>query len=195
MKPNSIKYVAPLFFVFACNLNGAPISEAKEKELKAHFVSQFKQIDPNSRVDSFAFVRLDTITLQRKYVALSFNYMDEWEKQNQLMKIENDLLQKRIQLMRLSKDQENSLQEQAKEEAKHSLDTISVIEKRAQEAEQKMNYYDSLSKKADSLKPVGYEAICIYRISLPDWTQQLDTAYIILNHNKNIVSREEFYKE
>ena len=195
MKPNNIKYIVPLFFVFACNLKGAPISEAKEKELKTHFVSQYKQIDPDSRVDSFAFLKLDTITLQRKYVALSFNYMDEWEKQNQLMKIENDLLQKRIQLMRLSKDQENSLQEQTKEEAKQSLDTIAVIEKRAQKAQLKMNYYDSLSKRADSLKPIGYEAICIYRISLRDWTQQLDTAYIILNNNKNIVSHEEFYKE
>ena len=195
MKPNNIKYIVPLFFVFACNLNGTPISEAKEKELKKHFVSQYKQIDPDSRVDSFAFLKLDTITLQRKYVALSFNYMDEWEKQNQLMKIENDLLQKRIQLMRLSKDQENSLQEQTKEEAKQSLDTIAVIEKRAQKAQLKMNYYDSLSKRADSLKPIGYEAICIYRISRPDWTQQLDTAYILLNNNKNIVSHEEFYKE
>ena len=194
--PNIIRYyMAPLVFIFACNLNGAPLSEAKEQELREHFVTQYKQIDPGSRVDSFAFLKLDTITLQRKYATLSFNYMDEWEKQNQLMKIENDLLQKRIQLMRLSKDHEISLREQTKEEAKQSLDTIAVIEKRAQEAQLKMNYYDSVSKKADSLKPVGYEAICIYRISRPDWTQQLDTAYIILNNNKNIVSRNDFYKE
>ena len=191
----NIRYVVPFILLFACHSKGKPISEVKEKELREHFVSQYKQIDPNSRVDSFAFVKLDTITLQRKYVALSFNYMDEWEKQNQLMKIENDLLQKRIQLMRLSKDQENSLQEQTRAEAKQSLDTIAAIEKRAQGAQLKMNYYDSLSKKADSVKPVGYEAICIYRVSLPDWTQQLDTAYIILNNNRNIVSREEFYKE
>ena len=192
---NNIKYVGPLLFIFACKLNGAPISEAKEQELKEHFVAQYKQIDPDSRVDSFAFVKLDTITLQRKYVSLFFRYMDEWEKQNQLMKIENELLQKRIQLMRLSKDHEYLLQEQTKEEAIQSLDTIAVTEERAQKAQLKMNYYDSLSKKADSLKPVGYEAICIYRVSLPDWTQRLDTAYIILNNNKNIVSREEFYQE
>ena len=185
----------PFFLLFACNSKGKPISEAKEKELKEHFVSQYKQIDPNSRVDSFAFVKLDTITLQRKYAALAFNFMDEWEKQNQLMKIENDLLQKRIQLMRLSKDQNNSLEEQTKEEAKHSLDTIAVIEKRALAVQLKMNYYDSLSRKADSVKPIGYEAICVYRISLPDWTQQLDTAYILLNNDKSIASREQFYKE
>ena len=191
----NIKYIVPFFLLFACNSNGKIISEAKEKELKEHFVSQYKQIDPNSRVDSFAFVKLDTITLQRKYAALAFNFMDEWEKQNQLMKIENDLLVKRIQLMRLSREQKDSLEEQSKEEAKQSLDTIALIEKRVQEAQTKMNYYDSLSKRADSVKPIGYEAICIYRVSLPDWTQQLDTAYIILNKNKSIVSRDEFYKE
>ena len=191
----NIKYIFPLFLLIACNSKGKPISEMKEKELKEHFISQYKQVDPNTRVDSFAFVKLDTITLQRKYAALSFSYMDEWEKQNQLMKIENELLQKRIQLMRLSSNQENLLQKQTKEEATQSLDTIAVIEKRVQQAQLKMNYYDSLSKKADSVKPVGYEAICIYRISLPDWTQQLDTAYIILNKNQHIVSHGEFYQE
>jgi len=191
----NIKYIVPFLLLFACNSNGKAISEAKEKELKEHFVSQYKQIDPNSRVDSFAFVKLDTITLQKKYAAIAFNFMDEWEKQNQLMKIENDLLVKRIQLMRLSREQKDSLEEQSKEEAKQSLDTIALIEKRVQEAQTKMNYYDSLSKRADSVKPIGYEAICIYRVSLPDWTQQLDTAYIILNKNKSIVSRDEFYKE
>ena len=191
----NIQYIVLFFLLFACNTKGKPISEAKEKELKEHFVSQYKQIDPNSRVDSFAFVKLDTITLQRKYAALAFNFMDEWEKQNQLMEIENDLLQKRIQLMRLARDQNNSLEEQTKEEAKHSLDTIAVIEKRALAVQLKMNYYDSLSRKADSLKPIGYEAICVYRISLPDWTQQLDTAYILLNNDKSIASREQFYKE
>jgi len=191
----NIKYIVPFLLLFACNSNGKTISEAKERELKEHFVSQYKQIDPNSRVDSFAFVKLDTITLQKKYAAIAFNFMDEWEKQNQLMKIENDLLVKRIQLMRLSREQKDSLEEQSKEEAKQSLDTIALIEKRVQEAQTKMNYYDSLSKRADSVKPIGYEAICIYRVSLPDWTQQLDTAYIILNKNKSIVSRDEFYKE
>ena len=191
----NIKYIVPFLLLLACNSNGKTISEAKEKELKEHFVSQYKQIDPNSRIDSFAFVKLDTITLQKKYAAIAFNFMDEWEKQNQLMKIENDLLVKRIQLMRLSREQKDSLEEQSKEEAKQSLDTIALIEKRVQEAQTKMNYYDSLSKRADSVKPIGYEAICIYRVSLPDWTQQLDTAYIILNKNKNIVSRDEFYKE
>jgi len=192
---NNVKYIVSIFLLFACNSNGRPLSQTKEIELKEHFVSQYKQIDPNSRVDSFAFVKLDTITLQKKYAALAFNFMDEWEKQNQLMKIENDLLRKRIQLMRLSKDQNNSLQEQSKEEAKQSLDTIAVIEERALAVQQKIDYYDSLSRKADSVKPIGYEAICVYRISLPDWTQQVDTAYILLNRDKSIASREQFYKE
>ncbi len=191
----NIKYIIPFFLMFACHSKGKSISETKEKELKKYFVSQYKKIDPNSRVDSFAFIKLDTITLQKKYVSLAFNFMDEWEKQNQLMKIESNLLQKRIQLMRLAREEKNLLEEQSKEEAKQSLDTIAVIEKRVQEAQIKMNYYDSLSKKANAVKPIGYEAICIYRISLPDWTQQVDTAYIILNNNKNIVSRYELYKE
>ena len=65
-----LKYIIPFFLLFACNSNEKPISTDKEQELRKHFVSQYKQIDPDSRVDSFAFVKLDTITLQKNMLRL-----------------------------------------------------------------------------------------------------------------------------
>ena len=64
-----MKYLFPLFFFIACTQRGKPLSEAKENELKKYFVSRSKQIDDSSRVDSFALVKLDTITEQEKYVS------------------------------------------------------------------------------------------------------------------------------
>jgi hypothetical protein len=188
-----MKYFLPLFLFIACTQRGKPLSEAKENELKKYFVSQYKQIDASSRVDSFALVKLDTITEQKKFVSIALSFMDEWEKQNQLMKLENQLLQKRIELMQISKGKEGA--EQTKQEAKQSLDTIGAIEERIKDAQKKMAYYDSISKKADSVKPIGYEAICIYKIYRKNWTEQTDTAYIILDKNKDIVNRQTFYQE
>jgi len=119
--------------------------------------------------------------------------MGEWQKQNELLEIENQLLQKRIGLMQLTKGQPEGAANEA--EARQSLDTITAIKSRIETVKNKMNYYDSLSKTADSKKPIGYEAICIYRIQKKDWTDQTDTAYILMDKNRNIVPRERIYSE
>ena len=184
-----------LFFCLLCAScnNDNELADDKIAKLKDHFLNQYKMIDGNSRVDSFSVLRIDTITEQNKYASLAFDFMGEWQKQNELLEIENTLLQKRIQLMELTKGQpENGANEQ---EARQSLDTINAINHRIELAKGKMNYYDSLSKKADSLKPIGYEAICIYRIQKPDWTQAVDTAYITMDKNHRPVERHMIYKE
>jgi regulator of replication initiation timing len=169
------------------------LDESKETELKNYFVEQYKMIDAASRVDSFVVLEVDTLTQQSMYATMAFNFMDEWQKQNQLLELENELLQKRIGLMRLTREQPEA--ENNRQAAKQSLDTISAIENRIAAAQEKMNYYDSLSKNADSIEPVGYEAICVYRIQKKDWTEHIDTAHITMDKNKNIVSRENFFKE
>lgn len=188
-----MKFILPLFLLVACTSRSKPLNEAKQSELKNHFVKQYKMIDGDARVDSFVVLQLDTITEQKKYASLAFDYMGEWDKQNQLREIENRLLQKRINLVQLTSGQPGA--EQTKEEARQSLDSISAIEARIEEAQKKINYYDSLSKKADSVKVIGYEAICVYRVQKKDWTHQVDTAYIQMDKNKDIVSRQEFFKE
>jgi hypothetical protein len=169
------------------------LNKGKEAELKQHFLNEYKLIDASSRVDSFAVLRIDTITEQTRLASLAFDLMGEWQKQNELLEIENQLLQKRISLMQLTKGHpENAGNE---EEARQSLDTINAIKIRIEAAKNKMNYYDSLSKTADSKRAIGYEAICIYRIQKRDWTDQTDTAYIVMDKNKNIVPREKLYYE
>jgi regulator of replication initiation timing len=188
-----IKFLVPLFFLIACNAGNSRLDESKETELKNYFVEQYKMIDATSRVDSFVVLEVDTLTQQSMYANMAFDFMGEWQKQNQLLELENELLQKRIGLMQLTREQPEA--ENNRQAAKQSLDTISAIENRIEAAQKKVNYYDSLSKNADSIKPVGYEAICVYRIQKKDWTEHTDTAHITMDKNKNIVSREDFFKE
>jgi hypothetical protein len=180
-----------LIFLSSCSSENKPLAEGKEAELKNHFLNEYKMIDGSSRVDSFAVLRIDTITEQTRLASLAFDLMGEWQKQNELLEIENQLLQKRIGLMQLTKGQPESAANE--NEARQSLDTINAIRNRIETAKSKMNYYDSLSKTADSKKAIGYEAICIYRIQKKDWTDQTDTAYIVMDKNKNIVPREKLY--
>ena len=182
-----------LLFFSSCSNESKPLVEGKEAELKNHFLNEYKMIDASSRVDSFAVLRIDTITDQTRYASLAFDLMGEWQKQNELLEIENQLLQKRIGLMQLTKGQPEGAANEA--EARQSLDTITAIKSRIETVKNKMNYYDSLSKTADSKKPIGYEAICIYRIQKKDWTDQTDTAYILMDKNRNIVPRERIYSE
>lgn len=182
-----------LVFLSSCNNENKPLTEGKEAELKNHFLNEYKMIDATSRVDSFAVLRIDTITEQTRFASLAFDLMGEWQKQNELLEIENQLLQKRIGLLQLTKGQPEGAANEV--EARQSLDTITAIKNRIEAAKNKMNYYDSLSKTADSKRPIGYEAICIYRIQKKDWTDQTDTAYIVMDKNKNIVSREKLYYE
>jgi regulator of replication initiation timing len=188
-----IKFLVPLLFLVACKEGNNRLYESRETELKNYFVEQYKMIDAASRVDSFVVLEVDTVTQQSMYATMAFDFMGEWQKQNQLLELENELLQKRIGLMQLTREQPEA--ENSRQAAKQSLDTISAIENRIAAAQKKMNYYDSLSKNADSIKPVGYDAICLYRIQKKDWTEHLDTAHITMDKNKNIVSREDFFKE
>lgn len=182
-----------LLFLSSCTNENKPLADGKEAELKDHFLDEYKMIDASSRVDSFAVLRIDTVTEQTKFASVAFDLMGEWQKQNELLDIENQLLQKRIGLMQLTRGQPENAANEA--EARQSLDTINAIKNRIEAAKQKMNYYDSLSKTADSKRPIGYEAICIYRVQKKDWTDETDTAYILMDKNKNIVSREKLYYE
>lgn len=182
-----------LLFLSSCTNENKPLADGKEAELKDHFLNEYKMIDASSRVDSFAVLRIDTVTEQTKFASVAFDLMGEWQKQNELLDIENQLLQKRIGLMQLTRGQPENAANEA--EARQSLDTINAIKNRIEAAKQKMNYYDSLSKTADSKRPIGYEAICIYRVQKKDWTDETDTAYILMDKNKNIVSREKLYYE
>lgn len=182
-----------LLFLSSCSNENKPLADGKEAELKDHFLKEYKMIDASSRVDSFAVLRIDTVTEQTKFASVAFDLMGEWQKQNELLDIENQLLQKRIGLMQLTRGQPENAANEA--EARQSLDTINAIKNRIEAAKQKMNYYDSLSKTADSKRPIGYEAICIYRVQKKDWTDETDTAYILMDKNKNIVSREKLYYE
>jgi regulator of replication initiation timing len=188
-----IKFLVPLLFLVACKESNNRLDESRETELKNYFVEQYKMIDAASRVDSFVVLEVDTVTQQSMYATMAFDFMGEWQKQNQLLELENELLQKRIGLMQLTREQPEA--ENSRQAAKQSLDTISAIENRIAAAQKKMNYYDSLSKNAVSIKPVGYDAICLYRIQKKDWTEHIDTAHITMDKNKNIVSREDFFKE
>lgn len=46
--------------------------------------------------------------------------------------------------------------------------------------------------KADSIKTVGYQAVCFYQMRRKDQSVKKDTTFVPLNADKNIVERQDF---
>ncbi len=53
---------------------------------------------------------------------------------------------------------------------------------------------DSSANMADTTKPIGFQAKCLYQVRLKDKSIKRDTAFILLNTNKDIIKREDFLK-
>jgi len=53
---------------------------------------------------------------------------------------------------------------------------------------------DSSLKNADTTKAIGFQAKCFYQLRRKDKSVERDTAFILLNLNKDIVKRSDFLK-
>lgn len=171
------------------------ISDTKETELRTFFLETYKGIDSTIKIDSFRFVRLDTISLKEKYFYAAGRLSDRIEECTEEAKKNNELLQTELQLMRLYSGLSTSLYKNASDDFDKYHQKVSDAIAKGKGLIAKQDSLNKLATKSDSLNPVGYEAICLYQIRYKDQSIKKDTAYIVLNQEKNIVKREDFYGE
>ena len=188
-----------ILIIFAsCNAKKAIISPQKEVEFKTFLVEKIKIIDAAAKVDTFRFVKFDTLTLKHKYVAMMQYVSDDMAKINEELKDHVDKWKFASQEVSLLYDLRsygsNSLYEKYKQDMQ---DEKKAIDDFAVKMSQLKNSSDSLSelaKTADSTHTLNYYAVCFYQIRAKDQTVTRDTAYILLNLDKNIIDREAYYK-
>ena len=66
---NKVPFVIALICLMACkHEKKSPVSMSKENELKTFLAETYKTIDSTIKIDSFRFIRLDTISLKEKYL-------------------------------------------------------------------------------------------------------------------------------
>jgi hypothetical protein len=177
--------------IFSCKSQKEKEQEKLTKNLKVYFKNNFT--DTTTIIDSFLLVKLDTLTqvhrLRQQIVTIS----NDFENLLDLYKLNTSKLSLQVSQLKLygmlesqtlidiQKDDVNKTAEKGKA-IKTELDTLQKISENIQ----------SQISTADTIKLIGFEARCFYQLKLKDNSVKRDTAYILLNQNKDIITRKDF---
>lgn len=187
-----------LFILFAstifvsCKSNHSELADSKVSEMRTFIEKTYQNIDSTMKLDSFRFVRLDTITQQEKYMEMTEGLISEVQELNETGAKLIESYKNNKRMADLINDISSSTYSYYKDEAD---DDIKKISEQRDETQQKLKALDSLqvlTAKADSVKPVGYQAVCLYQIRRADMSVKKDTCYVLLNLEKNIVKKNDF---
>lgn len=190
---NKIAVAVIFISLVACKNEKERESEKVQNNCKTYFFENF--MDSTSTLDTFKLVKIDTISERMRLFQQSLVLNNQIESLIDLFKLNTNSLSNSVDQMRLygvigSPDlvaikKNDALKEREKGKAlKSEIDTLMSIVKTIGDSE----------LIADTLKTVAFQAKCYYQIRLKDRSVKQDTAFIILNLNKDIIERKDFLK-
>lgn len=179
------------FSIISCSNKNDIQNEKLRKDLSTFFISNLN--DSSVLLDSFYLLRIDTITEKQK---LNEQYSILHNQQLYIL----DLLKYKTSELSIISDKVRLYGMIG------SRDLVGIEKRNFEKNNEKFNLiskeFDSLSKvlqgiveiekTSDSIKPVAFQAKCLYQIRNKDKSIKRDTAYIILNLNKDIIIRKDF---
>lgn len=187
----NILVITLFIFIISCSSNRNNQDENLRKDLSVFFTTNLN--DSSVTLDSFLLIKIDTISEKQKLNEQASTLLDN---QDYILKLlENDknqlsIISEKIKLYRLLESKSlvdieindfKKIIENTKIESKE-LDSISVITKKLLDA----------AIYADSIKPIAFQAKCLYQIKNLDKSIKRDTVYIFLNLNKDIIKKVDF---
>ena len=146
--------------------------------LKTFFIAKIKIIDSTYYVETFALIKVDTITLKNQYRGICNEMIDKRNKyiddgEKILEKVKRDVNLENLDNgtdRALSKVLANSINEDKEDLKKLVLkDSLLKLD---------LNNVEALMIKSDSIKPVAYFARCYYTIRKKDFSISKDTTAI-----------------
>lgn len=188
-----MKYLmyAVIIFFSSCKTTG---EEMKPKVSELKIFLQENLNDTTDVIDSFAFIRLDTLYLRDKYANTLDDALLYMKHANKLLEFQLNKMKNSAQLSKLSYYVGSStLGDQYKESV---MDEKKEFDKLAEKMNKLTLLADSLSKlyqNTDSTIVSGYQAVCSYQLRKKDMSVMKDTAYIILNLDKNIIRASDYF--
>jgi hypothetical protein len=181
--------------IMACNNEQAGIAEPKKIDAyRVWMEANTKRIDSTAVLDSFRFVRYDTVT-QRQWVLTAVdNIHDDHRNVLEVMKSDVELMKSYSDIARLYRSLDQSMFVMYRDKA---LDLEKEVKDLARHRDEGAVIVDSLIKKvypvADSVTPIAFYAACFYQRRSGDQTVTRDTAYLLVNLNKDIIDRKNFF--
>ena len=179
---------------FSCKEQPKITHDDKIAELRVHLEERFKAIDPTNKVDSVKIISIDTLTERDKYSLLKEALTDSLERVKLRMEVVAELYNANLRLMNISKRRSMSEYESYKSEAEGNKSEVEAVDSASKHLESKVLYYDSLLNITETKTPIGYKAVCLYQLRRKDRSVSKDTANVLMNLDKNIVRKEDFFK-
>lgn len=172
-------------------------TEAQNKKLQNDLQTYFKAslMDSTSTLDTFRLIQIDTITQrmllleQSSVLRNQLDYLiDFYKLSNQDLSLSVDQMQLYSMLgsrdlVKIEKNNFDKKNEKGKQ-IRDEIDTLMSITK----------VIDSSAIKADTTKPVGFQAKCFYQLRRTNKSVERDTTFILLNLHGDIVNRSDFLK-
>lgn len=192
-----MKFISLIYLltIVAC-VNNQPKAVKKDKVagLKIRFEEGLKMLDSTFKVDSFKVLHIDTLTERDKLNMLNKVVEDSLQETNLRMEALMEFYKSNTKLasmVRISKKSPVNFYKTEAEKIKRNYDQY---DGRLRNWKSDSLRYDSLLKICDTIKPIGYEAICLYQVKRKDHSVIKDTTYMLMNLDKSIVRREDFLK-
>lgn len=191
MKYNTLFYLfAILFALISCSSEEERRHEKLQADLRTYFGINY--IDSTSVVDSFQLLKLDTVSQRMVYFEQSSVLSEQLNVLINLYKLTSESMSLRVDKIRIyASMNSDELVEIAQKEFEKEKSKSGAIKAEIDTVLKVVELLDSLIVSADSVIPVGFQANCSYQIRLKDKSIQRDTAFIILNLNKDIINRKD----
>jgi hypothetical protein len=191
MKRISFFCLIVIVFAVSCSNKNDIQNEKLRKDLSTFFVSNLN--DSSVLLDSFFLLKIDTITEKQK---LNEQYSIIHNQQLYIL----DLLKFKTSEMSIMSDKvrlysmigSRDLVRIEKDKFEKNNEKFNLISKEFDSLSKVLKGIVEIEKTSDSIKPVAFQAKCLYQIRNKDKSIKRDTAYIILNLNKDIVIRKDF---
>ncbi len=179
------------FFMIACKSKTEQQNEKLQNNLRTYFTVNLK--DSTYTLDSFFLIKVDTISQRMLLFEQSSVLTDKLE---YLIDMYKSITQKlsnsvdKIRLYRIIESQD--LVDIEKKDFDKQKDKGVSLKLEIDNVVAVIKGLDSTANLADTIKPVGFQAKCLYQVSLKDKSIKRDTTFIFLNTNKDIIKRDDF---
>ena len=191
MKRISLFCLIFVLFAVSCSNKNDIQNEKLRKDLSTFFLSNLN--DSSVVLDSFFLLKIDTITEKQK---LNEQYSIIHNQQLYIL----DLLKYKTSEMSIMSDKvrlysmigSRDLVKMEKDKFEKNNEKFNLISKEFDSLSKVLKGIVEIEKTSDSIKPVAFQAKCLYQIRNKDKSIKRDTVYIILNLNKDIVIRKDF---
>jgi hypothetical protein len=177
-----------------CSCHQTPYQKVNKNNLEIFFKSIIKETDSAYTLQSFEFIKLDTTTLANRYNKIYYKLLDQYMAYTDELEVLSQKLTKTKTLIMLSKDLDRTLYETYNDERKEYMKRCEYIFKQDSLIKTDLKRVDRLCTKADSVKPVGYVAKCLYSIRKNNQSVVKDTTDIQLDSDFNIIDNTEYSK-